>query len=72
MNRFEAEHDNFRVALRWARERPEDGTATQLGLRLCGPLFWQLRGYWIEGHDWIEGVLARPRETGERLGSRRR
>lgn len=54
--RFDAEHDNFRAALVWARE----SGAVEAGLRLAGALgrFWRLRGYFREGLEWLEALLA--------------
>jgi predicted ATPase len=53
--RFEREHDNYRAALAWARDRGE----AELGLRLAGALAhsWDA-GYLTEGRGWLEGLLA--------------
>ena len=49
----EAEHDDFRAALQWARSRPRDL------LRLASALgwFWHLRSYYREGRTWLEEAL---------------
>ncbi len=55
---LEREHDNLRAALAWS------GAPVQVeaGLRLGGALgrFWQVRGYWREGREQVEGLLALP------------
>src|SRR5829696_1865327 len=58
LEHLEAEHDNMRAALSLALEQEE---ADELGLRLAGALwlFWEARGYYGEGHSWLEQVLAR-------------
>jgi predicted ATPase len=59
--RLEEEHDNLRAALGWARERAVvDPAAATQGLRLAAVLvrFWDLRGYWSEGREWLAGLLA--------------
>jgi tetratricopeptide (TPR) repeat protein len=54
---LEAEHDNFRAALRWAFESGE----IELALRMIGSLrrAWAARGYLTETRGWLEEALAR-------------
>jgi tetratricopeptide (TPR) repeat protein len=49
--------DNVRAALAWSLTQD-----AQSGLRLVGALawYWNLRGYWREGLDWLSKLLARP------------
>jgi predicted ATPase/DNA-binding CsgD family transcriptional regulator len=51
---LEEEEGNFRVALAWARDQPDD-----LGLRLCTALVpsWAIRGRVNEGRSWIDELL---------------
>src|SRR5437868_15286045 len=51
---LEADHDDFRAALEWARSRPRDL------LRLASALgwFWHLRSHYREGRSWLEQALA--------------
>jgi DNA-binding CsgD family transcriptional regulator/tetratricopeptide (TPR) repeat protein len=53
---LDREHDNVRIALRWASESGE----SDVGPRLAGALwrFWQVRGYLREGRAWLERLLA--------------
>lgn len=48
--------DNLRLALQWVRV----GREIENGLRLAGSLwvFWQSRGYLVEGRQWLEELLA--------------
>lgn len=58
LDRLELEHDNLRTALQWSKAEPDGAEA---GLRLAGALwrFWDIRGYWTEGREWLDAVLAR-------------
>ncbi|MGA8036036.1 MAG: protein kinase [Candidatus Acidiferrales bacterium] len=58
LERFAAEHDNFRAALEWLIET---GNA-EWGLRLGAGLFrfWESRDYLAEGRDWLGKLLALP------------
>jgi len=58
LDQLEVEHDNLRAALDWSRRDEADGAA---GMRLAGALwrFWEVRGYWTEGREWLDGMLAR-------------
>lgn len=49
------EHDNLRAALAWSAT----GGDAETGLRLAGALgwFWEFRGYWSEGREWLEKLL---------------
>ena len=51
VERFEAEHDNLRMAMSWALECDEPDTLA----RIAGALwrFWLMRGYLKEGTRWL-------------------
>jgi len=53
---LEREHNNLRAALQWSIERKD----AELALRLSKDLswFWHLRGYQVEGRQWLDRVLA--------------
>ncbi len=56
LERLELEHDNMRAALRCA----EETGAKEAELRLAGSLyrFWEVRGHWREGQEWLRRALA--------------
>ena len=51
---LEAEHDNLRAAMEWSI-----GADPGIGLRLVAALtpFWETRGYFREGRQWLERTL---------------
>jgi len=55
LQRLEEEHDNLRVALRWAL----DHDVANIGLPLVGSLrwFWTLRSHVNEGYEWARVML---------------
>jgi predicted ATPase/class 3 adenylate cyclase len=61
--RFDAEHDNLRVALDWAlpgnMTPAADQERVQTGLRLCIAMngFWKANGYLGEGRQWLERAV---------------
>ena len=60
LGRLEQEHDNLRVALRWALgcDQTTPG-GDELALRLSGALrwFWRMRGHFHEGLGWLAKSL---------------
>ncbi len=56
IEQLDAEQDNLRAALQWAR----DGGDLAIGLRLAAALwrFWRRRSYFSEGRAWLEELLA--------------
>ena len=57
LDALEAEHDNLRGALAWSLSQPGGANAA---LELAAGLwrFWEIRGYLLEGRQWLERVLA--------------
>lgn len=58
LQRFQADHDNLRVALTWCDSVEGD---TETGLRFAASLgrFWNARGDFEEAHRWLTGFLAK-------------
>lgn len=51
LEKLDAEHENFRAALRWTTSSDQADAAA----RLVGALgwFWYLRGYWMDARQWL-------------------
>ena len=70
LNRLEAEHDNFRAVLAWSQETGNRLKGLQqltllaellLSTLLLGAAlgqFWQMRGFYSEGRQWLGTILA--------------
>ncbi|MHC4108943.1 MAG: protein kinase domain-containing protein, partial [Planctomycetota bacterium] len=58
LNRLEAEHDNLRAALEYSCTAEVSRTC---GVRLAAAMhmLWRMRGYFVEGRQWFDQVLAR-------------
>jgi predicted ATPase/DNA-binding SARP family transcriptional activator len=57
-DRVEREHDNLRAALDWMVATEHASTESHF-VHLMG-FFWRERGYWVEGHQRMEQLLALP------------
>ena len=55
LERMSAEHDNGRAALAWGIDVDADAAAR---LACAMTWFWQVRGYWAEGSEWLSRILA--------------
>ena len=62
--RVQADYANLRAALAWVLEKaPEAGARLATAL----PRFWEARGYWTEGREWLDRCLARGGDLGPEL-----
>ncbi len=61
LSRLEQEHDNLRAALEWSlkEHNEEPNECGHSALRLAGALrwFWQIRGHFHEGCNWLKKAL---------------
>ncbi|MBV9357815.1 MAG: helix-turn-helix domain-containing protein, partial [Chloroflexi bacterium] len=58
LSRLEVDHDNLRTALRWALVQGETARALRSSSALFR--FWESRGHFQEGGNWLEQALALP------------
>ncbi len=65
LKRFEEEHDNFRLALGWALEHPEQGILPAIAMMSQLTWFWYRHGYLQEGTEWTERALVLTDEMGD-------
>jgi predicted ATPase len=61
LQRLDDENGNIRAALAWSLEAGE----VDLALRFAGALvrFWSIRGYMLEGRDWLREAIERGAAT---------
>lgn len=61
LDELEAEHDNLRAAMEWARDAEE----IEIGLRLVTSLahFWRIRGHIGESRRWLEWAVVASAEA---------
>jgi predicted ATPase len=59
LERLDTELDQLRAVFGWSRAGEIDA---EIGLRLAGALvmYWEFRGFAIEGYDWVTAMLALP------------
>jgi predicted ATPase/Tfp pilus assembly protein PilF len=57
LDRLDAEHDNLRAALAWSINEP-GGAQTALELVAGLWRFWEIRGYLVEGRQWLDRALS--------------
>ena len=65
---LEEEHDNFRAALSWARDHDRADLVLALGGALSW--FWEAKGHFREGLDWLTWALAREPHGSDELRAR--
>jgi predicted ATPase len=63
LNRLDRDYANLRAALAWTLDRGPANITTQLGISLAR--YWELRGYFGEGRDWLLRILALPQVTSD-------
>jgi predicted ATPase/DNA-binding CsgD family transcriptional regulator len=60
LDRLEREHDNLRAAMQWLLKQEGTEQGREMALRLGGALlrFWEVRGHWSEGWNFLEWARA--------------
>ena len=55
--KLDADYENLRLAIEWALNKE----SAESSLRLCAALgqFWSVRGYWLEGTNWLNQALVK-------------
>ena len=60
LERLEREHDNLRAAMQWLLKQERTAQGREMALRLGGALlrYWEVRGHWSEGWNFLEWARA--------------
>jgi tetratricopeptide (TPR) repeat protein len=58
LQRYEEEHDNYRLALSWAMQHPDEAVQQVIVMMTQLNWFWYRCGYLKEGSEWTERMLA--------------
>ncbi|MEJ2707205.1 MAG: tetratricopeptide repeat protein [Anaerolineales bacterium] len=67
LQRYEEEHDNYRLALSWALQHPDQGTQPVIIMMRQLTWFWFRYGYLQEGSEWTERTLAATEGMGDSI-----
>jgi predicted ATPase len=67
LQRYDEEHDNFRVALSWALQHPNEGIPSVIIMMSQLNWFWYRYGYLQEGSEWSEHTIAATEGMGDSL-----
>ncbi len=70
LQRFDEEHDNYRAALSWALQHPDEGVLLVITMMLQLTWFWYRYGYLQEGCEWTERTLAATEGLGDITSAR--
>jgi len=65
LQRYDEESDNFRAALSWAFEHPEEGITAVITMMTQLTWFWYRYGHLQEGSEWTERALAATEMMGD-------
>jgi predicted ATPase/DNA-binding SARP family transcriptional activator len=68
LDRLRIEHGNLRAAMEWSLRTGDAETAAGIAAALYA--FWDLRGFYAEGRDWLRRVLADGREISDATRAR--
>ncbi|MCS7224303.1 MAG: tetratricopeptide repeat protein [Armatimonadetes bacterium] len=66
LEKLDWDHDNIRAAIQWALE-----AEPSLAFRFVNALwrFWEVRGFWSEGREWLERCLGKRDQVSDQLAA---